>query len=272
MGQVSVAQARDLWANKPGTATMQNAAQAVGNGTDLSVAGYGSACLQISGVFVGIVTFLGSADGLNFVPITAVPRGSGPSVFSASVDGLYDVDCRGLQAIRARVNEYTSGSITVVGVAEAFAGYNPSLELKGSLPAQTAITRAVYSTTQTYNCDIPKGAKYAVVSNWIQGVTGTFTTGQGLTISIGTTIGGYFVQLPLSMAFLVTTNPNQRLLGVWGHDYTAMGDVAKNAQVNTLKSTPLPLLGEKLYISATITGTFEAGQGFDLSSQVIFYN
>ena len=128
MGTVSVGQARDLWANKPGTATMQNAATATGNGTALAVSGYGAACLQITGNFVGTVVFEGTADGVNYVTIPAMARG-GSAVFSASAPGLYDVDCRGLVSIRARISSYTSGSITVVGVAEPFAGaYRPAIQ------------------------------------------------------------------------------------------------------------------------------------------------
>ncbi len=131
MGQVSVGQARDLWANKPGEGVLQNAAVAVGNGTDLNVAGYGTACLQVTGTFVGTILFKGSVDGLNFGVIPVTQRG-GSSVLSTTTTGIYDVDCRGLKLIRARVNEFTSGSITVVGTADPFAGHNPAVQVSGS--------------------------------------------------------------------------------------------------------------------------------------------
>jgi len=128
LSTVTVAQARDLWANKPGTATMQNAAVATGNGTALPVSGYGAACCQVTGTFVGTVVFEGTADGVNWVAIPAIARGAS-MVFSASAPGLYDIDCRGLVSIRARISSYTSGSITVVGVAEPFAGaYRPAVQ------------------------------------------------------------------------------------------------------------------------------------------------
>lgn len=126
MADVSLGTLRDLMGNTPIEATLQNEAAAVGNGTDFEVAGYGSACLQISGEFEGAVLFQGSVDGLNFISTPGAKRG-GMLSDTATTPGLYDIDCRGLKKIRARVDNITSGAITVVGTAEPFAGNDSML-------------------------------------------------------------------------------------------------------------------------------------------------
>ena len=122
MTQVSLGTLRDLFANKAATATLQNAAVANGNGTDFVVDGYGVANLQITGTFEATVTFRGSVDGTNFVPIFGRNRNTGQSASTTTAAGIYGVDCRGLQKIRAVISGYVSGDITVSGRAEPFAG------------------------------------------------------------------------------------------------------------------------------------------------------
>jgi hypothetical protein len=116
------------------TGTLQSAATATGNGTSLGTDGYGVALLQITGTFVGTVVFEGSVDGTNFVALFGRNRNTDVSAASATAPGIFELDVRGLQTLRARISAYTSGSITVVGRAEPFSG-TPALndvQLTGS--------------------------------------------------------------------------------------------------------------------------------------------
>jgi hypothetical protein len=104
------------------TGTLQGAATATGNGTPLSTDGYGVALLQITGTFVGTIVFEGSVDNTNFVALFGRNRNTNVSAASATAPGIFELDVRGLQTLRARISAYTSGSITVAGRAEPFSG------------------------------------------------------------------------------------------------------------------------------------------------------
>jgi hypothetical protein len=119
------------------SATLQDAVSATGNGTDFTVDGYGITTLQITGTFVATITFYGSADGTNFVNISATNRNTGARVLNTTSAGLYDIDCRGLQKIRASVTWTSGTSVTVFGVAEPFSGSNSTLEISNSNVEQT---------------------------------------------------------------------------------------------------------------------------------------
>lgn len=95
--------------------TLQSAAAATGNGTALQTAGFGSARLQVTGTFVGTLTFEGTIDGTTWVALEGVNT-SGARVTTATATGLFLFSVAGLMAIRARVSAYTSGSITVLGM------------------------------------------------------------------------------------------------------------------------------------------------------------
>ena len=98
-----------------GRVTLQAAAGATGNGTVLSVIGYGAAVLQVSGTFVGTVTFEASVNESDFVAIRVVNMGTGGLSTTATAPGLYYVAAAGLRLVRARVSAWTSGTITVEG-------------------------------------------------------------------------------------------------------------------------------------------------------------
>ncbi|MCK9328752.1 MAG: hypothetical protein M0Q94_02630 [Candidatus Cloacimonetes bacterium] len=119
-------------ANETNVITMQNGAVAIGNGISLDVSGMGTAICQVSGTFVGIITFEASLDNVIFNSIDAQDINGGlisPSVTSA---GFYKIPCGGVKYIRARISAYTSGSITVNGYAEALSCNNNTVQLSGS--------------------------------------------------------------------------------------------------------------------------------------------
>lgn len=127
------------------TETLQNAVSSTGDGTSFTVDGYGVAKLQITGTFTATVTFYGSVDGTNFSAIPARKESDGTTVYTTASTGIYEINCRGLQKIRAAVTWTSGTSITIVGRAEPFAGSNSSIQLTGRR-LKIGVLRTAYST------------------------------------------------------------------------------------------------------------------------------
>lgn len=100
------------------TIAMQTAAQATGNGTPAITADRALLAAQVSGTFVGTVTWEATIDGTNWIAIAARTMADQSTyATTATAPGLFAIPCAGLQAVRARVSAYTSGSITVTARA-----------------------------------------------------------------------------------------------------------------------------------------------------------
>jgi len=91
---------------------LQTAAAATGNGSPFEVRGYATTVIQITGTFVGTVTFESSLDGANWVAVQAVNLNDGTVGTTATAPGLYRIPTAALADIRARVSAWTSGTIT----------------------------------------------------------------------------------------------------------------------------------------------------------------
>jgi len=114
--------------------TMHNAAAADGNGTYLSVDGYGTAILEVTGTFVASVAVKGSLDGTNFnSSLSVVKLDTGAKSTTITAAGTYKViGVAGLTKIQAQL-DWTSGtSITVKGRATPLASNDNTIELSGS--------------------------------------------------------------------------------------------------------------------------------------------
>lgn len=99
---------------------MQTGAAATGNGTALCCTGHTTASMQVSGTFVGTITFEATIDGSTWVSVLVTNLTSGGTAVNTAAAGIFRVSCAGLAEIRARISAYTSGSITVHGrVTEA---------------------------------------------------------------------------------------------------------------------------------------------------------
>lgn len=99
---------------------MQNKSQVLGalNDTiDIDVAQQDATTLFIIGTFVGTLTFYGSDNGTDFVPIVGVAldstaRTTGVATVTAGGKG-YEFRSYPLKRLRVRMTAYTSGSATV---------------------------------------------------------------------------------------------------------------------------------------------------------------
>lgn len=103
---------------------LQSAAAATGNGaaitlTDPDNGALGTLTMQVSGTFVGTVTFEGTVDGSNWIALLCTNVNAGTTATTATAVGIFRVDCSGLAQVRARVSAYTSGAITVTATAVA---------------------------------------------------------------------------------------------------------------------------------------------------------
>lgn len=123
--------------------TMQSAATATGNGTALTVTGYGTAVIQVTGTFVGTVTFEATADGANYHAISATQIGTGTIATTGTTTGIYRLSVSGLTSVRARVSAYTSGGVTAVGRATNAPMATKAVQIAGNVITSNGGTFAV---------------------------------------------------------------------------------------------------------------------------------
>jgi len=101
---------------------MQSAAAATGNGTALALAEFSQATIQITGTFSGVITWEGTVDGTNWAAVALAQLGNTSrtrTLTSTTTGLLHYEEGAGLRQLRARVSTYTSGNITVTGVASS---------------------------------------------------------------------------------------------------------------------------------------------------------
>lgn len=78
---------------------------------DVNVADLDNAALFIGGTFVGTITFYGSDDGTNFVPLFGTPLDSAAAVGTAAASGKgYKFSVEPLKTLRCTMTAYTSGT------------------------------------------------------------------------------------------------------------------------------------------------------------------
>jgi hypothetical protein len=92
---------------------LQTAAVATGNGTPSHVSGLSWGVAQIVGITTATITWEATIDGATWAGIRATLLSSGTAAATATADGLYQIDLRGLSQVRARISAYTTGTITV---------------------------------------------------------------------------------------------------------------------------------------------------------------
>jgi hypothetical protein len=97
-------------------ATLQSAAVALGNGTPADVANYDVIGIQVTGISGDTITWEASIDGSNWVGILAAPVTTGTGALTATTNGVFVLNCAGLGFLRARISNYSAGTITVVAL------------------------------------------------------------------------------------------------------------------------------------------------------------
>jgi len=83
-------------------------------GDAVAVSGYAEAAVQISGTFTGQLDFEGSVDGTLFTPIYAKDPIHTTLAAKATTEGMYRINCRGLEAIKIPVSALSAGKVSVI--------------------------------------------------------------------------------------------------------------------------------------------------------------
>lgn len=102
----------------------QNPLAAAQDQVQLSVAGGSAVGFQLTGTFVGTVTFEGTVDGVNWVSLAvqALAETGTTHVTTATAPGIWTSNVGGLLLVRARMSAYTSGTSTATLQAAESAG------------------------------------------------------------------------------------------------------------------------------------------------------
>jgi hypothetical protein len=108
--------------------------------------GQAVATMQITGTWVGTITFEGSTDGTNFFSVPVVPTTGGASVTTTTTNGNWTASVGGLVRFRATMSSYTSGTATVA--IRAGQGSNAVVCIAGC-------SSTGGGTTTTYNSSPP---------------------------------------------------------------------------------------------------------------------
>lgn len=99
--------------------TLHSAATATANGRTFGCKGFPTVAFQVSGTFVGTITWEAKIDSSNWIVVDATNLNDSNVATTATVVGLYRVQTAGLSDIRAKITAYTSGAITVKAQASS---------------------------------------------------------------------------------------------------------------------------------------------------------
>lgn len=89
----------------------------------INVRGMGAVGLQLSGTFVGTVSFECLVDGeAAMVALNMLPPNSATAASSATAAGVWVANVAGLETVQIRVSAYTSGTIRAKLIACAASG------------------------------------------------------------------------------------------------------------------------------------------------------
>jgi hypothetical protein len=99
--------------------TLQDEADADGNGTAMDVSGAARVTVQASGTFTATINFEGSLDGTTWFAVGLKTAADGNAVTTASAAGVWKrTPDLALTALRARISSYSDGDVTVVALKE----------------------------------------------------------------------------------------------------------------------------------------------------------
>lgn len=100
---------------------LQAGATATGNGTPMPVTEIdnepvATTVVQVTGIATATITWEGTVDGTNWAGLMATALATGTAAATATANGLYRLDVRGLLQVRARISAYTAGTITALAL------------------------------------------------------------------------------------------------------------------------------------------------------------
>ncbi|MEW5804670.1 MAG: hypothetical protein AB1847_21480 [bacterium] len=98
---------------------IHNAATVPGAGEEIDVTAHGTLNLQITGTASSFsLSFLGSVDGINFLPVSAMNlKTFNLSTTATKLDEIWQMDVSSMKAVRAELTAVSGGNVTVKAMA-----------------------------------------------------------------------------------------------------------------------------------------------------------
>jgi len=111
---------------------------------------------QLSGTWVGTVTFEGRADAGNYTAVGGNTSATviGALVTTATTNGIYRFNTAGLQRFQVRISAYTSGTISVAIVASGEISIIPQPSAASGSQSQLLAQRATTYELNTYDTNL----------------------------------------------------------------------------------------------------------------------
>jgi hypothetical protein len=78
--------------------------------------GYATAGFQITGTWVGTITFESTIDDETWVSVSATNRASGATGSTTTANGVFNIPSTGVRSVRARMSAYTSGTAVITPI------------------------------------------------------------------------------------------------------------------------------------------------------------
>lgn len=158
----------------------------------------GSIGIIVTGTWVGILTFQGSLDGINFVDIIASNLNSNILLTITSSNGSFLVNSFGLKTLRIKMTSYTSGTATVsFQNAPGIAFQNSVATLQGNtdgtkignIADRLKVETAIGSVTGAISASYSSKTRVDLITTPVTLVTGSYInvysySGTGLLIGI----------------------------------------------------------------------------------------
>lgn len=186
--------------------------------TDINVAQQGSIGIQITGTFVGTITFKGSVasgaggSSLNFVDLAVIPSNSATPVTTTTTVGSWSRNIAGYTTVRVQFTAYTSGTAVVTNRVTLPSGNILSESGSGGAPDNaTFVTNTCNASLSNEQCLSSLSSGIARVAS-TTGIVTSLTTSAGIATNISDETGTGVLTFATSPTF--TTNINLGSAGV----------------------------------------------------------
>lgn len=247
----------------PTATTMQNAATANGNGTNLSAAGYGTAIVSIT-ASVGMsggttINFEASTDNTTFVAVQAINVGTNTIATTTTATGDWHVNIAGYSFLRARISAYSAGTITIKGwpitTSDVSPVVNANIVANSSTNQSVNVAQIAGTTTDTNSGNKSAGTQRIVLA----------TDQPQLTNALK--VDGSAVTQPVSASSLplptgAATSAKQPALGTAG---SASSDVITVQGVTSMTALKVDGSG----VTQPVSGTVTANAGTNLNTSAL---
>lgn len=239
---------------------LQFQASSTGPGTPLFIDPYGGAVLAVTGTFVASIVPEATLDRQNWFSVEALNLATGGKTTSITSPGLYVVAAPGGVLLRARIDSYTSGSVTVSGRPVVVAEVLPSVGSgSGGTSAEVQIRDGDAAGEARVLSSAPSGSEAGLVVRNIpsgtQTVSGAVTADTELPAAAALADGAANPTTPTAGSATLIFNGS-----TWDR---ARGDTTNGLDVDVtrVQGNVTVVQSTAANLQATVTGTVTANQG-----------